>query len=151
MVPQASLELCAFVLRRCSGDADNALDQLLGMPLEQLAAELESAVRAEKAQAVQVEREARASRRAVLSRYSQQRDYAADGAAAQLQPPRLPYAGTRKQALRGAQKERYRGDEVVSWKGEKHVVEASEDWDGGSRGRVKTKGKRGAGGVGIHH
>lgn len=41
---------------------------------------------------------------------------------------------------------RYRDGKVVSCKGEKYIVEKlGEEWDGGSRGKVYTKGKRGVG------
>lgn len=41
---------------------------------------------------------------------------------------------------------RYRDGKVVSCKGEKYIVEkVGEEWDGGSRGKVYTKGKRGKG------
>lgn len=41
---------------------------------------------------------------------------------------------------------RYRDGQLVSCKGEKYVVEKlREDWDGGSKGKVFTKGKRGKG------
>lgn len=41
---------------------------------------------------------------------------------------------------------RFREGVVVASKGEKYVVEKlTPDWDGGSRGKVKTKGKRGPG------
>ncbi len=41
---------------------------------------------------------------------------------------------------------RYRDGEVVAHKGERYLVEKlTPDWDGGSRGKVKTKGKRGPG------
>lgn len=41
---------------------------------------------------------------------------------------------------------RYHDGQVVSTKGEKYVVQKlTEDWDGGSRGKVYTKGKRGKG------
>lgn len=41
---------------------------------------------------------------------------------------------------------RYNNNEIVSRKGEKYVVEKlQEDWDGGSTGKVYTKGKRGKG------
>lgn len=43
---------------------------------------------------------------------------------------------------------RYREGQVVTAKGEKYVVEkAGQDWDGGSKGKVFTKGKRGKGTV----
>ena len=40
---------------------------------------------------------------------------------------------------------RYRDGVVVASKGEKFIVEKEEEYDGGSRGRVQPKGKRGAG------
>lgn len=41
---------------------------------------------------------------------------------------------------------RFHDSQVVTTRGEKVVVEKlSEDWDGGSRGKVKSKGKRGKG------
>jgi len=45
----------------------------------------------------------------------------------------------------GAQKLRYRDGVVVATKGEKFIVEKEQEWDGGSRGKVKSKGKRGVG------
>ena len=48
-----------------------------------------------------------------------------------------------------SQKIRYRDGEIVAYKGEKFITEAnpSDDYDGGSRGKVKLKGKRGVGWV----
>ena len=41
---------------------------------------------------------------------------------------------------------RYRDGMVASTKGEKYVVQKlGEEWDGGSKGKVYTKGKRGKG------
>lgn len=40
---------------------------------------------------------------------------------------------------------RFRDNEVVTLKGEKYILEKPKEWDGGSRGKVKTKGKRGKG------
>jgi hypothetical protein len=45
----------------------------------------------------------------------------------------------------GAQKLRYRDGVVVATKGEKFIIEKEPEWDGGSRGKVKSKGKRGVG------
>jgi hypothetical protein len=43
-------------------------------------------------------------------------------------------------------KVRFRDGQAVSFKGEKFVIERTGDeWDGGSRGKVYTKGKRGKG------
>ena len=44
------------------------------------------------------------------------------------------------------QRVRYRYGVPVTTNGAKYITESlKEEWDGGSRGRVKTKGKRGAG------
>lgn len=41
---------------------------------------------------------------------------------------------------------RYYNGQIVSRRGEKFIaVEKQEEWDGGSRGKVKSKGKRGIG------
>ena len=63
-----------------------------------------------------------------------------------LAPPRLPYSGTRKEALRG-DGIRYRDGQVSSTKGGKFIIEEKPEWDGGSKGKVNNKGKRG---VGFH-
>lgn len=44
------------------------------------------------------------------------------------------------------QQVRFRDGQPVSYKGEKFIVESvKEEWDGGSKGKVYTKGKRGKG------
>jgi len=54
-----------------------------------------------------------------------------------------------KEEKDGVNKLRFRDSEVVSKSGGKHIIEkVGEEWDGGSRGRVKSKGKRGAGWTG---
>ena len=59
---------------------------------------------------------------------------------------RSEQAKTRKEALKGTDARRFLDGQVVGNKGEKYVVvNEKEEWDGGSRGRVKTKGKRGPG------
>jgi hypothetical protein len=40
---------------------------------------------------------------------------------------------------------RYYNNEIVARKGEKYLQENKKDWDGGSRGKIITKGKRGKG------
>jgi hypothetical protein len=46
------------------------------------------------------------------------------------------------------QQQRFRDGVAVTSKGEKYItIKEGEEWDGGSRGRVVLKGKRGAGGV----
>jgi len=150
VLPDASEGLCAYVLRRCHGECEEAIEMLLGNDLEKLEAERGEAERrdeAERKSEAKAERSFdRASRRAINERNGQVRDHAADGDDVKLNAPRLPYAKTRKEALKGGDMRRYLDGQVVANKGEKYVVvDATEDWDGGSRGRVKTKGKRGPG------
>jgi len=143
VVPQASAELCARVFHEHADDVEATLDVLLNSDIEALQRELEASIRhAEKEAALAMKRE----RRRVLNRYDDERDYTADGhGPPKLAPPRLPYASSRKEAIRGPAV-RYLAGEVVSYKGEKAVArQVKEEWDGGSRGRIKTKGKRGPG------
>ncbi|GAB4823759.1 hypothetical protein N2152v2_010805 [Parachlorella kessleri] len=61
-------------------------------------------------------------------------------------PPRKPQqvqAWSSKEG--GNTKTRFRDGCLVSTKGDKYVFEKAQDWDGGSRGKVYTKGKRGKG------
>jgi hypothetical protein len=52
-----------------------------------------------------------------------------------------PYA-----AADGVRKERYLDGRLVSTRGEKFITQTTgEEWDGGSTGKVITKGKRGRG------
>jgi hypothetical protein len=56
------------------------------------------------------------------------------------------FCGGKEDSSKG--KVRFRDGAIVSTKGEKYIVEKTkEEWDGGSRGRVKSKGKRGVGWV----
>lgn len=48
---------------------------------------------------------------------------------------------------KGGASVRFRDGAVVTTKGEKYITEKKDEWDGGSRGRVKAKGKRGVGWV----
>jgi len=93
MVPCASRELCCFALRQAKGDTEAALDRLLCGDVAALEAELAVAARAAE-RAAQAER--KQDRRRVLGRYGEERDYAADGVAPKLAPPRLPYNESRK-------------------------------------------------------
>ena len=82
--------------------------------------------------------EAAALRALILSRY----DLVQSGAA-----PHQPVAwGTGKGADEKPSRVRYHEGEVATRSGEKYVVtKLTPEWDGGSRGKVKTKGKRGKG------
>ena len=149
MVPDASRSLCEHTLRRCGHEVEAALEILLGGELKQLeiqAAQANAARDRALADAAAAERKAdRDARRRALERNAMVRDYEADGVAPPPTNPRLPYAATRKEALRGAGT-RFLDGQVVSTKGEKHIVISDKpEWDGGSTGKVMTKGKRGKG------
>ena len=154
-VTQAPAELCAFVLRQCANEHERAVELLLDADqwerLERQRRADEARLESERKQEARGERQFdRQARKATVERDGQQRDYAADGEKLELSAPRLPYAKTRKEAL-GGPKTKYLEGQAVSTKGNDKfiVVDAKEEWDGGSRGRVKTKGKRGPGGVSI--
>ena len=68
-----------------------------------------------------------------------------DGEKLKLEPPRLPYNESRKEALRGPKLLYQNGEAVWTKGGKPPPTEEKEEWDGGSRGKVITKGKRGTG------
>jgi hypothetical protein len=151
MIPQASPELSLYVLEKHHGDTEEALDCLLtAASIKDLEDECRQARdTAKRTQEATRAAEAKAERRRALARNDMQRDYAADGKELKLAPPRLPYNESRKDALRGPTL-RYRDGEEVHVKGNprnESKWEKKEEWDGGSTGRVKTKGKRGPGWV----
>ena len=153
LVPHASNIVCDYALRQCNGDVAEAVELLLAEEsLDGLEAKAEKAAASREAAArQQKEAERRAekgSHRRAVERNDLVRDYTADrksGIEANFSMPRLPYAENRKEALRGAGT-RYLDGQVVATKGEKAiVVNQKADWDGGSTGKVITKGKRGKG------
>lgn len=150
MVPHASRSLCEYALRSCNFEMEAAVEMLLTAEVEALEATAAEAANArETAQreaAMSERRNEQNARRRALQRNENVRDYAADG----IEPPkfevRLPYAATRKEALRGVSTKYLDGQAISVKNGEKHVVvNQKEDWDGGSTGKVYTKGKRGKG------
>ncbi|EOD06973.1 hypothetical protein EMIHUDRAFT_106650 [Emiliania huxleyi CCMP1516] len=152
VVPAASAALARHVLRCEGGDVQAAIEVLLGGSLEtleeEMRAEQQRAAQLEVAAAAQQQRQRKVDRRRVLGRYDAQRDFDAEGGAPPpLEPPRLPYAQSRKEAV-GGNRTMYRDGEAVYVKGnpkQESKWEKKEEWDGGSTGRVKTKGKRGPG------
>ena len=142
LVPDASPGVCRLVLLRSGGSLDEAAEILFSSDL----AELEAAAADKEARGAAEEEHERksghAARRRLVNRYSQ---VAESEGPLKLEPPRLPYGGSRKDALRG-QSTRYRDGQVSSVKGgSKFIVEEKEEWDGGSKGKVNNKGKRGPG------
>lgn len=80
-------------------------------------------------------REERKSRAAIASRF----DLVEESNRPRRPTPNAPIEQRESKA-------RYRDGQIVASKGEKYVFEQTrEQWDGGSRGKVKTKGKRGKG------
>ena len=145
LVPGASVDVCHHLIQR-HGGCDEAADVLLSTPLEALEAQARDAAAAAAAAKHSDKQAEKAARKAAVSRYgSVSARPRGDDAPLKLEPPRLPYSGTRKEALK-QNVTRYRdGEARVMKAGEKFVTEEKEEWDGGSRGRVKTKGKRGPG------
>lgn len=81
------------------------------------------------------------ARNRVLKRFDEQECDSAAARARQMTKSRAVSASTSNES-----KIRFLDNKVVSMRGEKYIeVQTKEDWDGGSRGRIKTKGKRGPG------
>ncbi|KAG8468329.1 hypothetical protein KFE25_013412 [Diacronema lutheri] len=144
MCPHVPLDVTEHVLRaRCRGDKHEAAEYLLQMGVDELDA-LATQLERERARAAQADdaarRRERESKRSLVGRY----EHVAVGGAA---PPREPHGSARGKSERPAAEVRYRDGAVASVaKGQKFVVEDTRpEWDGGSRGTVKTKGKRGKG------
>lgn len=86
--------------------------------------------------AAEAARKEKEHRKQLLAKYHLQ----AVGTSASTEPKQARQAPKSKNQLR------YREGQVVTAKGEKYVVEKSgQEWDGGSKGKVVTKGKRGKG------
>eukprot|EP00894_Picocystis_sp_ML_P000381 jgi/Pico_ML_1/50898/g2018.t1 len=112
----------------CGGDRDRAAEWILETPNS---AQTASTLRRRH------EEEQRAMRQEIVSRYAHMPDTCG---------PKGPPAPLRIDADVQDARVRWRDGVVVSMRGEKVIYEkAKEDWDGGSRGRVKLKGKRGKG------
>lgn len=141
VMPDASPSVCQLVLHRSVGSVDEAVEMLLTTPLAELEAEVADREAADAAAEAQDAKAAQAARKRALSRNALVAENA-DGSSIKVEPPRLPYANSRKDAIRGPSV-RFRDGQVSSTKGGKFLVEEKEEWDGGSKGKVNTKGKRG--------
>lgn len=132
---QAALprDFVAHVLARFP-DVASAADHLLETPATALAAE-----------AARFAAESGALKEKILQRYDLVETKAPGSSSQGVIAPRGPELGQRGAAFSvKPAKTRYHGSEVVTQTGAKYVVEKlSPDWDGGSRGKVKPKGKRG--------
>lgn len=92
-------------------------------------------------------RERQRSKAAILERFDLRAVPLVD-AGRKAPPPKPPvlWGSAKGNQQQGAPRIRYRDGQVVSTKGEKVIVESlREEWDGGSKGKVYTKGKRGKG------
>jgi len=142
--PGVSEALCAHVLRQSAGDSGAAAELLFSSDEAELERQVQVELARETEERRQLAKADKDARRRAIERNDAVRDLAAD--CVELSAPRLPYAKSRKESLAAAKGPRYLDGQVVAHKGEKHiVVDGKEEWDGGSRGRVKTKGKRGPG------
>lgn len=126
---EAKMEDVKHVVKHvCGGDYDRAAEWILETPNSaQVASRLRSTH----------EEEQRAMRQEIVSRYAHTSD-----SSRSKRPPEPLRVNADVQNTRV----RWRDGVVVSMRGEKVIYEkVKEEWDGGSRGRVKLKGKRGKG------
>lgn len=157
VVPQASRSMVALMLEQHGHDTEAALEALLGAAAAAdgpSLADMEAEMRARREDAQrraarEEKRKAKSERRRVLARNDLERDFHADGdRGLHLAPPRIPYTESRKQALQ-TQQTFYRDGQSVHMKPaqmkNQSKWEKKEEWDGGSEGKVFTKGKRGKG------
>jgi len=143
LVPTASSELCRYIIHR-HGACDEAVELLLSSSLEEIEEEMLQAAARDAVLAAAEASAEKSARKSVVNRYAQVAEKSDPDQPTKLAPPRLPYSGSRKEAV-NAKVLRYREGEAVGYTREKFAVEDKPEWDGGSRGRVKTKGKRGPG------
>jgi hypothetical protein len=138
MFPDLSRPDIEFVLYQCcKGDQSTAINSLLESSPQLIRArrllwEKEKEER---------ERDLAQIKGKIVDRWADQTVYLTTSApkTSVVAPMSIGYADVEK-------KTRYRDGRVVSTKGDKViVVDETPEWDGGSRGRVKTKGKRGKG------
>lgn len=140
-VPRSVIE--HVLVGRCRGDEEEAVEQLLQMGGEEvrlLAAQLEREAARAREQEDEARRQEREKKRSLVGRYE---DVPVGAGGAPLALER----GRGKSAAKGAAEVRFRDNEVAKvGRGQKFILESTTpEWDGGSRGQVKTKGKRGKG------
>lgn len=141
--PAPCLPYLVHVLRdRFQGSAERAAPWCLDQGVEQLGrldlAWRRGVVEAHRAEAIE-RRAAAAAKKQVVDRFlfSEIKQGAA---------PAVPSGPVLRPLEESNSKVRFHDGKVVSTKGEKYVVEKlTEDWDGGSRGRIKSKRKGGKG------
>ncbi|KAI8477338.1 MAG: hypothetical protein J3K34DRAFT_476634 [Monoraphidium minutum] len=137
--------LAHALVRRHGGDAEAAACWLV--ELEDLATEERAwrdGLEEGRREAARGERERKQSKAAILARFDLQAVSAPVEGRQKERPVEAWAAGKKQQQPAG--KVRYRDGMVVSSSGEKYIVQkTTPDFDGGSRGKVYTKGKRGKG------
>lgn len=146
LLPEASPELCSFVLDRCAGSRSEAAELLFSTPIADLENEMHAATKRVAAAAAASRAAEAVMKKRQVGRYAEVSMAAPGTVPPKLAPPRLPYSGSRKDTMK-EKVVRYRDNQVMTYKGnvEKYSVDQKEEFDGGSRGKVKTKGKRGPG------
>lgn len=146
--PTVSSRAITFVLREeASGDVDAAIEYLLMQSDSDFTA-LESRALAREKQRAEEARDIAAQKKFVLDKYEYKPDLPKYNEKGELtvKPIKPNVFITANPELGGGQpKRRYRDSQVVTQRGEKFIVEKREEYDGGSRGRVMPKGKRGPG------
>lgn len=141
MLPDVPEHILKFTLERlCRGDIESAAARLLEKDGLREATTLFYARQEEIARSEEAAKlTERAARDRVLSRFADQ----IVGSDVHVKPPIEGPVQKRKEK---EQQIRFRDGKVVTTTGQKYIEwETTPEWDGGSRGRVKTKGKRGKG------
>eukprot|EP00873_Tetraselmis_striata_P012437 jgi/Tetstr1/432701/TSEL_022068.t1 len=141
--PAASRAYIAHVLRDSfQGDIELAAQWVLEHDVLAKGEEWQAAEKAAAARREKEQREHAKEKKRLAERYQFQRVSA--NASGKQAPVRM-WEPSEPQEAKKAQV-RYNNNEIVSRKGEKYVTQSlKEDWNGGSTGKVYTKGKRGKG------
>mmetsp|Transcript_7136 Transcript_7136/g.12295 ORF Transcript_7136/g.12295 Transcript_7136/m.12295 type:complete len:300 (+) Transcript_7136:133-1032(+) len=138
-----SAPFLAYKLCRCfCGDIQAAVDWLLASDLAADEAVWKAAQASQQQYLMEQAAADKKMKKQVLDRFDMLAIKMADTSSRKAQPQLNVLGGAQQ-----ASKVRYREGQVVASRGEKFVIEKSglPEWDGGSTGKVKTKGKRGKG------
>jgi len=95
--------------------------------------------------ALRSRRERQKTKQAILARFDLQAVKEPTDGRAKERPLEAWATGKQQKQQKPAGKIRYRDGVIVSSSGEKYVIQKPPEFDGGSRGKVYTKGKRGKG------
>ncbi|KAI7841164.1 hypothetical protein COHA_005130 [Chlorella ohadii] len=150
VLPEACDAFLAHVLAgKGSGDVEAAAAWMLEQPdLAAAQASWQAARAARREERARARAEREASKRQIVDRFQLQALPNGSGSSKGKPPVLKAWGAGGSGGGGGESKARYRDGALVSTRGEKFVIEKGPEWDGGSRGKVYTKGKRGKGFVG---